>query len=428
MGQHRCQPGVPWSGVPIAASARTADRVGRRPVGRRPAAADLVFLQRAGGNRAAGALLASCQRVALPLAGHPGVDAVPTGPQQAHINAAVDNAVDTLDQMLTSPSATGFIDRVFGQQQRATVTGTYQAMRGVLLNWRNTPGTVMISGWLGRFQRDAQTDQTSGLLTLPSTVLAETPSELASTLIHESAHGANAAIVDAAYGGTGFRTMPGPSRPFNAPYYDFTVREWLTGQLDRLDQDAVGNANAAVGGAVGVNAPQQPVMGVLYQRAQAVLTHVRIHAENILKLLVEHARRDEAPSELLRLCAGMPLPILTRTGYFSWPKLDAADIAAADQFVADATVLHQASQGITYVSRQATVNQCTIAGQVLTIDWRGDANRTTYPILDDDLAKDPWLSLVLQALLTANPAVTITMAALGQADQQYHLLRHGTHQ
>ncbi len=58
----------------------------------------------------------------------------------------------------------------------------------------------------------------------------------------------------------------------------------------------------------------------MYQRAQAVLTHVRIPAQH-------------------------------RTGLFSSPKLDADDIAAADRFVTDATALHQASQDTTYTIR-----------------------------------------------------------------------------
>jgi hypothetical protein len=363
-----------------------------------------------------------------PLANYPFV-VDPAAPERAVIDNALTAAITAINGFL-HPTGNGgtYLDAVFGPAQHAAATATYGQMRDVLTTWRNTPATdgkVKLSGWLPRFGRAAHTNGSTKVITLPTFAAAAPPAGLTTTLIHESTHGASAKIVDDAYAGVGFRTMPGPLRLFNAPHFDYAVTAWQNQNLPTNAQ--VGNPNAATGAAVGVGSPQQPKLGVQFQRAQGVVTHARIHAENMLAQLTDDARLGKVEKWVMKAADGLPVPLLARY-WQSWINTDvlaAADVDAANDFVTAVTALNTAVQAMTYQVQKGGADQCQIAGTVMTIQVLG-TNVTAVPLTDGNLNNDPWVARIVTAILAAHPPVAgsgVALATLGKVDQQYHVAR-----
>lgn len=360
------------------------------------------------------------------VATYPTVTA-PARAEKVLIDRAIGKAIIEIDQFL-DPAGNGgaFLDAVFGTRQRSAVMATYRDMQKRLATWRDTDGMVKLSGWMVRFGREAHTNSDTRVVTLPSFVAPAVPAGLGDTLIHESTHGANPEIVDDAYGGVGFRTMPGPRRPFNAPYFDYAVKAWRADDLAGV-AGVAGDPNTATGAAVGIGAHQEPVLGVQFQRAQAIITHARIHAENMLKTLVDLARDGEVTRSAMSQADGLPLPILPKywASVINTEKLSVDDIEAADRFVAAVTALHNAVQAMTYQVQVSANDQCHVAGNVMTLGVH-DTNVARIPIKTGDLTADPWVSRIVSAILTARPpapASGVTLSALGKVDQQYHTAR-----
>ena len=65
--------------------------------------------------------------------------------------------------------------------------------------------------------------------------------------------------------------------------------------------------------------------------------HARVHAENVLKMLVEAARRDEAPRDLIGYSKPMRLPI--HSDWSPFGKLTQADTTKAEDFTTMVTNL-----------------------------------------------------------------------------------------
>jgi hypothetical protein len=214
--------------------------------------------------------------------------------------------------------------------------------------------------------------------------------------------------------------MPGPDRPRNAPYYDYAVRMWVAGELG-LMVGVVGNPDATTGANVSAETPQQPAAGVQFARVVGVVTHVRIHAENMLQLLVENARADTAPSWLINFCAGMPLPVHQARG-----KLTPGDITVADGFTQAAARLHTACQGLTCDSvADPTVTAPAVVDKKVNVPIKLTAASTPRQITNGDLAADPWIGPVLTAILAAlRPGAGISLRSLGQVDLQFHKAHH----
>jgi hypothetical protein len=363
------------------------------------------------------------RRLALPLLP---TTSAPSTAQRAHIDAALVRADSIIEEMLASERHTPFIERTFGTAQLQKAVTNYGLMRGVLTKWRTVPDLVQVSGWATRFRRDAATSAIGPRTTLPTAVLDELVEDLAMTFVHESSHGISDQIIDHAYAGSGFRLTPGPERLVNAPHYDFAARMWMTGEIDRLDLTTVGNPNAGAAGKVTVSAPLQPQIGVQLQRAVSLITHVRVHAENLLQALAEQARTDETPARsLIGQAAGIPMPIHQQGNWFvGYPKLTQADIDAADQFAQRATVLHQAALAVTYTvdtSTLAAADSCTLAGNLMTVRIQQGTDLTSVPI-QGSLDADPWVRRFVTAIHSAHGAA-MPLGSLAVVDQQYHKVR-----
>lgn len=364
-----------------------------------------------------------------PLANYPAV-VDPPAPERAVIDNVLTAAIAAINGFL-NPAGNGgaYLDAVFGPAQHAAATTTYGQMRDALTAWRNAPaadGKVKLSGWLPRFGRLAHTNAFSKVVTLPTFAPAAPPAGLITTLIHESAHGANAKIVDDAYNGVGFRTMSGPRRLFNAPHFDYTVTAWQAQNLPGLAQ--VGDPNAATGAGVGAGSQQQPKLGDQFQRAQGVVTHARIHAENLLERLTEDARQGKVEKAVMSTADGLPVPFLDRY-WQSWINNDVlavADIDAANDFVTAVTALHTAVRAMSYKVELGNADLCQIAGTTMTFQVQ-DANVTAVPITSGNPNDDPWVARILTAILTTHPPAAgsgVTLATLGKVDRQYHLARN----
>ncbi len=362
------------------------------------------------------------------LANYPSV-VDPPAAERLVINAALTAAITAVNSFVNAGGNGGtYIDAVFGPAQNAAARATYGKMVTMLTTWRDAPvtdGMVKMSTWMPRFGRSAQTNATSKVITLPTFAAAAPPIGLVTTLIHESSHGTNPKIVDDAYAGVGFRTTPGPLRLFNAPYFDYAVTEWQAQHLPTAAQ--VGNPNAATGAGVAAGSPQQPKLGVQFQRAQGVVTHARIHAENMLERLTADARTGTVDKSIMKSADGLPVPFLDRY-WKSWVNTDVlavADIDAANDFVTAASTLYTAVQAMSYQVQMGNADQCHIAGTVLTIQVH-DANVTAVPITSGNLNDDPWIARIVTAILAAYPPAAgsgVTLAALGKVDQQYHATR-----
>jgi hypothetical protein len=72
----------------------------------------------------------------------------------------------------------------------------------VLQTWKKESDKVKLSGWLSRFGRNADTNATNQVITLPPGEAKTPRDKLAMTLIHESAHGTKREIIDNFYSGS----------------------------------------------------------------------------------------------------------------------------------------------------------------------------------------------------------------------------------
>lgn len=355
--------------------------------------------------------------------------------QKAAIDNRIADAINDITQFLAPhPGGNDYLDAVFGPAQHDQVEKNYQAMRQVLASWRDNAGMVKVSGWATRFGRAASTNGVTKVLTLPDFPAATPPADLRRTLIHESAHGVQPEIIDAAYSNAAvaFATIPGPDRPLNAPYYDYAIEAWLGGNLQATKQQA-GNPNATTGPAVQLGSPQLPVLGTQFQRTQSIVTHARIHAENMLEILTVHCRSGTVDKAVMGLADGLPMPFLARY-WKSWVNTDylsAADIDAANDFVVALTAFHASVSAATYTIAQLPAlgaESCTVNPHtgVMDIRTRTKAEMTRH-LIKGDLTADPWVQLMMADLLTAYPpppASGLTAAAIGQVDQQYHVTRN----
>lgn len=358
--------------------------------------------------------------------------AAPTTPQKNVIDAEINNAIIRINAFLAPGSGSvPYLDAVFGAAQRDEAVENYREMLQVLASWRATPGMVKVSGWLSRFGRGAQTNGSTKVITLPDFVPAAPPAGLLETLIHESAHGVKPEITDAAYttAAVAFSTIPGPERPLNAPYYDYTIAAWQLGNLANTQTQA-GNPNAATGPAVGPGTPLRQEVGTQFQRAQSIVTHARIHAENMLAILAEDCRGGIVDKTKMGLADGLPMPFLPRY-WASWVNTDSlsqADIDAVNAFVVALTAFHGSVSATTYSTTVATAESCTInpGTTAMIIRTRGNADRTAHPVKGNLADDDPWIGLIVTELLNAYPPPGpsgVTLAALGKVDMQYHVAR-----
>ena len=220
--------------------------------------------------------------------------AVPTPAQRLAIDAALSQADLLIAAFLGAGNHDAYLDAVFGNAQRAAALANFQAMRQVVGRWQNQTRDVYVSAWLTRFNRGATTNGATQCLTLPIADLAnQTAPQLGRTIVHESAHGVSNAIIDMAYGGPAFTVMLGATRLYNAPHYDFTTNAFHAGTAPGAV--AAGNPNA-VAVAAGPGAQLAPAAGAQLGRAQMLITHARIHAENMLEEMVRCIRTGQTPS------------------------------------------------------------------------------------------------------------------------------------
>jgi hypothetical protein len=362
-----------------------------------------------------------------PLPGYP-TTTDPDTAQKNVIDTEISNAINEIDAFLAPHSGgEAYLDTVFGVAQRDEAIKNYRAMQQVLASWRDNQDMVKISGWLPRFGRKAHTNATTKIITLPDFAAGAPPASLLWTLIHESAHGVKGEITDAAYtsAAVAFATIPGPDRPLNAPYYDYAIMAWRGGNIATTKTQA-GNPNAATGAAVKPGSPQRPQLGTQFQRAQSIVTHARIHAENMLEALTDDCRKGIVDKTRMGLADGLPMPFLPKY-WASWINRDVlskADIDAVNNFVIALTAFHTSVSTTTYTVTIAPAESCAVNLGVMDIRTRGVAEMTTHPI-KGDLSADPWIHLMITEMLTAYPPPPsgVTLEALGKVDQQYHVAR-----
>jgi hypothetical protein len=214
----------------------------------------------------------------------------------------------------------------------------------------------------------------------------------------------------------------------NAPYYDFALFAWRAGTLAAAKL-AVGNPNTATGPAVKVGSPQQSVVGVQFQRAQSVVTHARIHAENMLQALTEDARNGQVNSARMNLSDGLPMPFLPKykASWVNSDLLTATDIDALNTFVLALTAFHASVSALTYKVEidNGQPELCTVNHGAMTIRMRSDVATEPTP-LKGSLNDDPWVQLIVTGMLAAYPppaAAGVTFEAMCKVDYQYHLAR-----
>jgi hypothetical protein len=106
--------------------------------------------------------------------------------------------------------------------------------------------------------------------------------------------------------------MPGPDRPVNAPYYDFAVKAWIVGADLAAIRTAAGNPDETARTEEQRDAPRRQGLGGQFGRAQSLIKHARIHAENMLQVLVDYARAGTKDWSAMVSADGMPLPVLSK--------------------------------------------------------------------------------------------------------------------
>lgn len=310
----------------------------------------LLRLQRRAGNHAVNRLLV--QRTPLPLPTFPD-DRAPNPAEIGLMQAGANFARDIIGELTSNAVGDQCIDATFGALNNAAAKAVYVHMANVLADWSAQAATlVTVSGWNERFGREAATrardlkTAQGAHITVPSGVLNEAPSELALTLLHESAHGVDKGIIDIVpIGKSGFKNMPGTQRLTHAYHLEGAARAYMDpGGPDGYLAENMGNPNvAAVGGAT-TGLAKAPTFGTVLQDAQSIIMHARVHAENVLKMLVEAARRDEAPSDLMGYTKPMNLPIHSDWNPFG--KLTQADITKAENFTTMVTNLYGVATGL----------------------------------------------------------------------------------
>ena len=350
------------------------------------------------------------------LPAFPANAALPTAGQRVTIDAGLDAAGALIDNFLGAANRDAYLDAVFGNAQRAAALANFQAMRQVVGRWRDQTLEVYVNDWLVRFGRGATTNGGTKRLTLPITGLAaQTAQQLGRTIVHEAAHGVSSTIIDKAYaGGPAFTGMPGAARLTNAPHYDFTTNAFDGG----IAPGAVGAGDPnAVAVAAGPGAQLAPVAGAQVGRAQILITHARIHAENMLEEMVRCIRAGQVSKQMTDLADGM------RPGDAA-ARLDPADATRANQIVQALTVLVGQSGPLTHQLVQVDPG-VAVAGGVVRITLAGGADFTQRPVRGD-LSADPWLQRIIDAILVAFPPAPIsgvTADTLARIDRQYHRAR-----
>jgi hypothetical protein len=354
------------------------------------------------------------------LPAFPANAAVPSPAQRLAIDAALTQADLLIAAFLGAGNRDAYLDAVFGNVQRAAALANFQAMRQVVGRWQNQTRDVYVSAWLTQFNRGATTNGRTQRLTLPIADLANrTAPQLGRTIVHESAHGVSNAIIDMAYGGPAFIGMLGATRLYNAPHYDFTTNAFHAGTAPGAV--AAGNPNA-VAVAAGPGAQLAPAAGAQLGRAQMLITHARIHAENMLEEMVRCIRTGQTSQQITDLADGMRPAAAA-------PLLDPADATRANQIVQALSTLHGQSGPLTHALQQGGAPSAAVAGGVVQMTFgagpAGGADFTQRPVRGD-LTADPWLQRVVNAILAAYPpapAAGITADTLARIDRQYHRAR-----
>jgi Domain of unknown function (DUF4157) len=409
------------------------------------------------------------QRMApsLPLDNYPTTHD-PDDDQRNVVNAEIEKAIDAIGKFLASPTSTDFIDTVFGREQRNKVLENYHAMQQVLTKWRDEKGMVKLSGWRTEFDRKADTNAATKIITLPDFTLTKPLQGLHETLIHESAHGVNPNITDRAYqnAAIAFATIPDEERPLNAPYYDYTIRAWQDNNLQvaktqAREPEATTKATDGSGAQQQVSPPTEFERSLYAQfgRAQSLIMHARIHAENMLEILVEDYRAGTMSRTHMGLATGLPMPFLgTYSSSVFLPDVQVksdvnakipGDVDAVNRFVkkltefskkVDATKLQITAPQVNSQTRQAISgpSDCKIFiseanGSEMTIATPGKVDTAQQPIqghpINGDLTDDPWIKSMIAAMIAAYKPPKesgVTLEALATVDKQYHAVRGGS--
>lgn len=386
----------------------------------------------------------------------------PDDDQRKFINAEIAKAIGEIDAFLASPTSAAFIQTVFGDKQHDKVVENYRAMQQVLKKWKDEKGMVKISGWRTRFDRLGDANGATKIITLPDFEADKPPQGLCETLIHESAHGVNQDISDNAYqmAAAAFATIPDERRPLNAPYYDYTIRAWRGNDLQIAKTQArdPGATTKATGGSGAQQQVSPPTefersLHAQFGRAQSLVMHARIHAENMLEILVEDYRAGTMNRTRMGLAKGLPMPFLG--GYSSSPLLPdvkvKGDVSA--KVPGDVDAVNEFVKKLTEFSKKVNATKFQItspdsAGETppaipgpgdckiyisddngskmnIATPWKID---TAQPIkgqpIEGDLAADPWIKSMIAAYKPLEKS-GVTPEALATVDNQYHAVRGG---
>ena len=153
-----------------------------------------------------------------------------------------------------------------------------------------------------------------------------------------------------------------------------------------------------------------------------LITHARIHAENMLEEMVRCIRTGQTSQQITDLADGMRPAAAA-------PLLDPADATRANQIVQALSALHGQSGPLTHALQQGGAPSATVAGGVVQMTFgagpAGGADFTQHPVRGN-LTADPWLQRIVNAILAAyppTPVAGITADTLARIDRQYHRAR-----